>query len=1625
MSFLGRLFVVSSLLSASVWAGKLIAPGPEDVLTPDEVVIRLKPNGVISTVLAGFNNTVSVAASQSSFNLYLLKVPAPVRDVILQQLAALNEVEYAEPNRIRTASGITPNDTSYATQWWLTKMQASSAWSLYPAKFPNAGEFGSRVRVAILDTGANCTHPDFINSGGSTTDLGGGGQFNWALSQALVATTAVGAVCPWQDDHGHGTHVSGTVASATNNATGVASLGFPAELVIFKVLNSQGNGNDFTIAQAITAATDAGARVISMSLGGSGYSQVLQDAVNYAWNHDALVVAASGNGNTSGLTYPGGANYAMGIGATDSSDLRASFSNYGFGLDVMAPGVNIYSTYLNSTYATLSGTSMATPNVAALASLLFATTPNLSADAVMQRIEMSADTTTLNGLWDLYMGFGRVNAFSALNGTLPVKSGGGLVGQIVDAAGNSIASAAVGMGGLNGNTDANGLFRFANVPPGTYTFTTSGGGFPARSQTVVIPAGADTHVRLELGVSTGVFSGTIREGSTALRNVVVQALSGGLVRQATVTDANGLYTLTVIAGTYDLRISAVGRSTQTAAGVAVAGGGVTTTDFDMTALGSISGVVTDNTPGPVSGAQVTAYNAADSGGASSAANGGYNTISLPAGTYTVVVSAPNHLPTTINNVVVSDGVATNLDVQLTLSGVVTALTLSPVTVGGGASATGNIVTLSMPAGTGGAVVSLSSNKPLVASLPATVTVPQGATQSSPFTITTTAVTSNTVVAITATLGGVSKSANLTVLPYLMSGVYLSPAVTGGGATTTANRVQLNAPTPAGGAVVSLTSDTPGVTVPATVTIPAGVSLSGFFNITTSAVAAPTTVVVTATYGTSSRTATLTVNPTSLSTFTVSPLSVAGGKPLTSAVVKLDSPAPAGGAVVQLTSSDPSVQVPATVTIPAGATTSANITITTSVVNAATQVILTATYAGVSKAATITLTPLAISGFTLPASIAGGKPITTALLSITAPAPAGGLAISLSSSDPAVAPPATVTVPAGTTSSGFFTIPTTSVSTATSVIVTATLGGVAKTATVLVKPPALLTFTASPATVSGGKTITSASVTLDGPAGPSGAVIVLSSSDPSVTPPATVTVPSGATTSGNFTMTTSNVSVSTPVTVTATFAGATKTVSLTVKPPALISFVANPLTVIGGKPVTSASVTLDGPAGPSGALVTLVSSDPSVTPPATITVPAGATTSASFAMPTTSVSTATAVTVTASYAGISKAVALTVKPPALLTFSASPLMIAGGKPITSARLTLDGPAGASGAVVSLTSTDPAVVPPATVTVPAGATSSGFFTINTLSVAAITPATVTASYAGVSKQVSITVKPPALATFSVSPLLISGGKTITAASFTLDGPAGPSGASVVLTSSDPSVTPPATVNLAAGATASGNFSIPTSSVAANTPVTLTASFGGVSKSVVVTVKPTTLASFSMSAVPISGGKVISPVSLTLDGPAPAGGANVTLVSSGAEATPPAVVTIPAGATSSAYFSIPTSFVASATAVTITATYGGVSKAVTVTIKPTDLSSLSVSPTSVKGGAKFYLIAGLDGPAIAGGVTISISSPNPAVPLPPALTVSGGATSAMLSVTTSAVAVSTPVTLTATYGAVTKTVNITLTP
>ncbi|HTQ54604.1 MAG TPA: FG-GAP-like repeat-containing protein [Bryobacteraceae bacterium] len=471
----------------------------------------------------------------------------------------------------------------------------------------------------------------------------------------------------------------------------------------------------------------------------------------------------------------------------------------------------------------------------------------------------------------------------------------------------------------------------------------------------------------------------------------------------------------------------------------------------------------------------------------------------------------------------------------------------------------------------------------------------------------------------------------------------------------------------------------------------------------------------------------------------------GGVSVASNTVTLSSAAPAGGTMVALSSSNPAVaSVPASVTVAAGATVSAPFTVTTALVTSSTPVTISATASGSTGNAVLTVNPLGASFSLAGSSPYGGVTLTPNTISLAAAAPAGGLAINLTSSNPAVASvPSSVTVPGGATASPSFNIATNGVSSSTAVTITATLTGVTgaiATATLNVLPAVPGAVALSPSAVAGGLSTTANVVNLLGVAPAGGLTVALSSSKPLVAGvPPSVTVAEGSSVSAPFTITTALVANATAVTITATAAGSNATAVLTVNPNTVASIDPNSLSPAGGTNV-AATVTLLAPAPSSGANVTLTSSNPAVAlPPSYVRVGAGAITSAQFKISTSNVSVGTPVIITATYNGGSASVTITVYPLVPYTLNLSQTSAKGGKTITG-TVVMNGTAPSGGITVSLSSTDSNAAPvPASVAVPAGSNVSSRFSFVTGTVTTSTTVTITATYQGYSATNTLTVNP----------------------------------------------------------------------------------------------------------------------------------------------------------------------------------------------------------------------------------------------------------------------------------------------
>jgi subtilisin family serine protease len=329
-------------------------------------------NDVITASELGLDGTVRVRYAGE-------EDPQAVAD----RLSASSQVAWAEPNRWRETSATTPNDPRFASQWGLSRIGCPDAWDLTTGS--------AAVVVAVVDTGVDLNHPELaplIVPGQDFVDFLPGSipKPGWVFEGDFTGVDSIP-----QDEVGHGTHVAGTISCLSNNGTGVAGVAWSVRLMPVKVLarirntatnEVSGSGSAAHIAAGIRWAVDNGARVINMSLSGFVDTIVEREAVAYAVSRGVVVVAAMGNDNTAVPAFPAAYPDVIAVGATDSADSRAGFSNRGPHIDVSAPGVGIMSTYWDDTYASLSGTSMASPHVAGVAALVLSRNGQLTAAQV-------------------------------------------------------------------------------------------------------------------------------------------------------------------------------------------------------------------------------------------------------------------------------------------------------------------------------------------------------------------------------------------------------------------------------------------------------------------------------------------------------------------------------------------------------------------------------------------------------------------------------------------------------------------------------------------------------------------------------------------------------------------------------------------------------------------------------------------------------------------------------------------------------------------------------------------------------------------------------------------------------------------------------------------------------------------------------------------------------------------------------------------------------------------------------------------------------------------------------------------------------------------------------------------
>jgi len=391
-------------------------PPPAAKYVSDEVIVRLQPGATMEAIqpFAG-GHSLRALKDLGPLNALLLQVPPGKVSEIVAVLSRAPAVIFAEPNYLVHAAVITPSDPDWPNQYGPALIQAPQAWTITTG--------ASAVSIAVIDTGVDLNHPDLADKIWNNPD---------EIPNNGVDDDQDGYVDDWrgwdfvnsdnnpQDDYGHGTHVAGIAAAASNNAVGIAGIAWGARIMPLKILDSQGDGANSDLALAMHWAADHGAQVINLSLGDPALDPIMEEAVNYAVAHGAVVIAAAGNSGYSGVLYPAAYANAIAVAATDASNHVAGFSSVGPQVDVAAPGVSIYSTYWSatggSTYNTLSGTSMATPHVAGVAALL-AALPQFNTPAKI-RAALEATTLPLTTCHNPQTGFGLVQAYAALQADL-------------------------------------------------------------------------------------------------------------------------------------------------------------------------------------------------------------------------------------------------------------------------------------------------------------------------------------------------------------------------------------------------------------------------------------------------------------------------------------------------------------------------------------------------------------------------------------------------------------------------------------------------------------------------------------------------------------------------------------------------------------------------------------------------------------------------------------------------------------------------------------------------------------------------------------------------------------------------------------------------------------------------------------------------------------------------------------------------------------------------------------------------------------------------------------------------------------------------------------------------------
>ncbi|MEM0233413.1 MAG: S8 family serine peptidase [Candidatus Nezhaarchaeales archaeon] len=325
-------------------------------------------------------------------NVFVVSIPEEKRSLIESTLLSSPLIDFVEIDYPIMISQV-PSDPYYPLQWYLEKINCPSAWDITSGN--------SNVVVAVIDSGVDPTHPDLADK-----LLKG-----WNFYDNNDDTS---------DVYGHGTRVAGVVAAIANNNIGIAGVAWKCLILPIRVTNANGYTTSSLISKGLIYAADRGAKVAVISFQVFGGSTITS-AAKYFVEKGGVVIAAAGN--TGKYENYSDNQYIISVSATSSNDVIASFSSYGPYVDLSAPGVSVYTTARGGGYVAVSGTSFSAPIVAGIAALMYSLNPSLTPNQIEQILESTAVDLGDPG-YDVYYGWGRVDAYKALKAVLETTSRG-------------------------------------------------------------------------------------------------------------------------------------------------------------------------------------------------------------------------------------------------------------------------------------------------------------------------------------------------------------------------------------------------------------------------------------------------------------------------------------------------------------------------------------------------------------------------------------------------------------------------------------------------------------------------------------------------------------------------------------------------------------------------------------------------------------------------------------------------------------------------------------------------------------------------------------------------------------------------------------------------------------------------------------------------------------------------------------------------------------------------------------------------------------------------------------------------------------------------------------------------